>query len=69
MPGCVTYGGYRTTGLSHGRHDILRGVVNTARATKKHQATEAADELIGRRAREDCRDRYRTGSPSSGAWQ
>lgn len=69
MPGCVTYGGHRTTGLSNGRHDILRDVVNTARATKEHQAAEAADELIGRQAREGCRERYRTGSPSSRAWQ
>ena len=64
-----TYGDYQTMGLSNGQYDILRDVVDAARALKKRQGAEAADELIGRRAREGCRSWYRTGGPSNGPWQ
>ncbi|MFF4363416.1 hypothetical protein [Streptomyces sp. NPDC001604] len=68
VPGCA-YGGYRTMDPPDGRHDILRDVVNTTTATRKRQRAQAAHELIGRRAAEGCRDRYRSGSPSRRAWQ
>jgi hypothetical protein len=64
-----TYGDYQTMGLSNGQYDILRKVVDAARATKKRQGAEAADELIGRQARAGCVDWYRTGGPSNGPWQ
>jgi len=63
-----TYGDYQTMGLSNGQYDILRKVVDAARVTKRTQGAQAADELIGRRAREGCRDWYRTGGPSNGPW-
>jgi hypothetical protein len=63
-----TYGDYQTMGLSNGQYDILRKVVDEARAVRKAQGAEAADELIGRRSREGCRDWYRTGGPSNGPW-
>ena len=63
-----TYGDYQTMGLSNGQYDILRKVVDEARAVKKTQGAEAADELIGRQSRAGCRDWYRTGGPSNGPW-
>ena len=64
-----TYGDYPSMGLSNGQYEILRGVVDAARAEKKHQGAEAADELIDREARAGCVDRYRSGTPSEGAWR
>jgi len=63
-----TYGDYQTMGLSNGQYDILRKVVDDARAVKKTRGAEAADALIGREARKGCRDWYRTGGPSNGPW-
>ena len=63
-----TYGDYQTMGLSNGQYDILRDVVDAARATKKRQGAAAADRLIVSRARQGCRDWYRTGGPSNGPW-
>ncbi|MGW2237299.1 hypothetical protein [Streptomyces sp. NPDC001759] len=63
-----TYGDYQTMGLSNGQYDILREVVDSARAEKKAHGARAADELIGREARAGCRDWYRTGGPSNGPW-
>ncbi|MFJ9540716.1 hypothetical protein ACIRPX_26075 [Streptomyces sp. NPDC101225] len=64
-----TYGDYQTMGLSNGQYDILRKVVDAARAAKKRQGAAAADELIVRQVRQGCRDWYRTGGPSNGPWQ
>lgn len=64
-----TYGDYQSMGLSNGQYEILRDVVDAARAEKKRQGAEAADELIDREAREGCTDWYRTGGPSNGPWQ
>jgi hypothetical protein len=64
-----TYGDYQSMGLSNGQYEILRGVVDAARAEKKRQGAEAADELIDREARAGCVDRYRSGTPSEGAWR
>ncbi|MFI7497146.1 hypothetical protein ACIBVL_01310 [Streptomyces sp. NPDC049687] len=62
-----TYGDCRSTGLSNGRYEILRSVVDAARAEKKHQGADAADRLIDREARAGCTDRYRSGGPGEGA--
>ncbi|MDX3261245.1 hypothetical protein AB0N87_05750 [Streptomyces sp. NPDC093228] len=64
-----TYGDYQTMGLSNGQYEILRSVVDAARAVKRRQGAEAADQLIDRRAHEGCADWYRTGGPSNGPWQ
>lgn len=64
-----TYGDYQTMGLSNGQYEILRTVVDAARAVKKRQGARAADVLIDHRAREGCADWYRRGGPSKGPWQ
>ncbi|MFD9395778.1 hypothetical protein ACFWBB_35080 [Streptomyces sp. NPDC060000] len=65
----TTYGDYQSMGLSNGQYEILRTVVDAARAAKKRQGAEAADELIDREAAEGCADRYRSGTPTEGPWQ
>ncbi|MEU3618159.1 hypothetical protein ABZ725_38455 [Streptomyces sp. NPDC006872] len=65
----TTYGDYQSMGLSNGQYDILRTVVDAARAAKKTQGADAAGELIDREAREGCADRYRSGGPDEGPWQ
>ncbi|WP_438304337.1 hypothetical protein ACSHXN_30125 [Streptomyces sp. HUAS TT11] len=64
-----TYGDYQTMGLSNGQYEILRAVVDDARAVKRRQGAQAAERLIDRRAHEGCADWYRTGGPSNGPWQ
>ena len=46
-----TYGDYQSMGLSNGQYDILREVVDAARAEKKRAGSAAAERLIDRRAR------------------
>ncbi|MGW4437508.1 hypothetical protein ACWELO_17375 [Streptomyces sp. NPDC004596] len=64
-----TYGDYQSMGLSNGQYEILRAVVDAARAAERRQGADAADELIARRARAACADRYRHGVPSGGPWR
>ncbi|WP_425444669.1 hypothetical protein [Streptomyces phaeoluteigriseus] len=64
-----TYGDYQSMGLSNGQYDILRSVVDAARAAKKHEGARAADELVDRQSREGCASRYRSGGPGGGPWQ
>ncbi|MDR6978212.1 hypothetical protein J2X68_004937 [Streptomyces sp. 3330] len=65
----TAYGDYQSMGLSNGQYEILRTVVDAARAVKKRQGTAAADELIDREAAGGCADRYRSGGPTEGPWQ
>ncbi|WP_327346488.1 hypothetical protein [Streptomyces europaeiscabiei] len=64
-----TYGDYQSMGLSNGQYDILREVVDAARAEKRRAGSAAAERLIDRRARADCRERYRSGGPGEEHWQ
>ncbi|MBD0842588.1 hypothetical protein [Streptomyces sp. TRM68416] len=64
-----TYGDYQSMGLSNGQYEILREVVDAARAERKRRGERAAEALIDRRARAGCVDWYRTGGPSNGPWQ
>lgn len=64
-----TYGDYQSMGLSNGQYEILRDVVDAARAEKKREGREAAEKLIGREARQGCEDWYRDGGPAKGPWQ
>lgn len=64
-----TYGDYQSMGLSNGQYEILRDVVDAARAVRRGQGAAAADELIDRRARTACAGRYRDGTPTGGPWQ
>ncbi|WP_406009564.1 hypothetical protein OG440_28115 [Streptomyces sp. NBC_00637] len=65
----TTYGDYQSMGLSNGQYEILRAVVDAARAAKKRQGADSADELIDREAARRCADRYRSGAPTEGPWQ
>ncbi|WP_340380932.1 hypothetical protein U5640_33695 [Streptomyces sp. SS7] len=64
-----TYGDYQSMGLSNGQYDILRRVVDAARAEKKRRGADAADALIDRETRAGCTDWYRSGGPGEGPWQ
>ncbi|WP_046729619.1 hypothetical protein [Streptomyces humi] len=67
--GSGTYGDYQSMGLSNGQYEILRDVVDAARALERRQGAAAADRLIDRRARSACAERYRRGTPSGGPWR
>ncbi|MER5514892.1 hypothetical protein [Streptomyces sp. NPDC002763] len=64
-----TYGDYQSMGLSNGQYEILRDVVDAARAVKRRQGAAAAVQLIDRRSRAACTERYRDGAPTGGPWQ
>ncbi|MDG9725465.1 MULTISPECIES: hypothetical protein [unclassified Streptomyces] len=63
------YGDYQSMGLSNRQYDILREVMEAARATKRHQGVRAAEELTDRQVRAACAEQYREGGPSDGPWQ
>ena len=63
-----TYGDYQSMGLSDGQYEILRKVVDAARAERARSDARTADRLIDRRARELCEERYRNGEPTGGPW-
>ncbi|MEU9521078.1 hypothetical protein [Streptomyces sp. NPDC048224] len=69
LAGAEPYGDYQSMGLSNRQYDVLREVVDAARATRRDRGTEAAGELIGRRTRTACAEGYRDGGPSRGPWQ
>lgn len=64
-----TYGDYQSMGLSNAQYEILRDVVDAARAAERRQGSAAASELIDRQARSACAERYLHGTPSGGPWQ
>ncbi|MFF4797591.1 hypothetical protein ACFY1U_04160 [Streptomyces sp. NPDC001351] len=69
VPAVVTGGLCRV--VSHRSREVLDSGIHGDHETmgSKRQRAKGADELIGRRAHDDCRDRYRTGSASNGPWQ
>ncbi|MFJ3042411.1 hypothetical protein [Streptomyces tendae] len=69
LDGGEPYGDYQSMGLSNRQYDILREVVDEARAAKRDQGARAAGELIDRRVRPACAAGYRDGGPSRGPWQ
>ncbi|MGC9496643.1 hypothetical protein [Streptomyces sp. WG7] len=69
LHGGEPYGDYQSMGLSGRQYDILREVMDAARATERDRGTRAAEELAGRRARAACVEQYRDGGPSDGPWQ
>lgn len=64
-----TYGDYQSMGLSNGQYDILRKVVDAARAEKKRAGTTAARRLIERRSLAGCQEWYRSGGPGDRPWR
>ncbi|TDT36462.1 hypothetical protein EV562_108290 [Streptomyces sp. BK208] len=69
LAGREPYGDYQSMGLSNRQYDILREVVDAARATRRDQGAQEAEELIGRRTRRACAEDYRDAGPSRGPWQ
>ncbi|MFE2279313.1 hypothetical protein ACFXAE_19165 [Streptomyces sp. NPDC059454] len=67
VPDDRTYGDYQSMGLSGGQYDILREVVDSARAAKRQGAVDVG-RLIDREAREGCIGWYRAGGPDQGPW-
>jgi hypothetical protein len=65
----TTYGDYQSMGLSNGQYEILRDVVDTARAQKEKAGRRSAEELIDRETRTACAELYRGGAPTKGPWQ
>lgn len=63
-----TYGDYQSMGPSDGQYEILREVVDAARAERERADARAADRLIDRRARELCEERHRNGEPTGRPW-
>jgi hypothetical protein len=64
-----SYGDYQSMGLSNGQYEILRTVVDAARAERRRTDTGAADRLIERRARTECEAWYRSGGPGEEPWR
>ncbi|WP_399883877.1 hypothetical protein ACGH7X_10195 [Streptomyces sp. BBFR51] len=69
LDGGEPYGDYQSMGLSNRQYDVLREVVDTARATRRDQGTRAARKLMDRQVRAACAEAYRDGGPSDGPWQ
>ncbi|MFF8583546.1 hypothetical protein [Streptomyces althioticus] len=62
------YGDYQSMGMSGGQYDILREVVDAARAARR-QGTRNVDMLTERQAREGCTAWYRSGGPGERPWR
>lgn len=63
------YGDYQSMGLSNGQYEILRTVLDAARAEQRSNGPDAARELTDRLAERSCTERYRGGVPTGGPWQ
>ncbi|MFJ8014609.1 hypothetical protein [Streptomyces sp. NPDC096339] len=59
---------YQAMGLSGGQNEILRTVLDGARAEQRAKGPAAAREFTAREAARRCADRYRTGTPTGGPW-
>ncbi|MGT2527839.1 hypothetical protein ACU4GG_12255 [Streptomyces nojiriensis] len=59
---------YQAMGLSGGQNEILRAVLDGARAQQRANGPAAAGEFTDREAARRCADRYRTGTPTGGPW-
>ncbi|MER7484619.1 hypothetical protein ABTY20_01475 [Streptomyces sp. NPDC126497] len=68
LDGREPYGDYQSMGLSNRQYDILREVVEAARATEREHGARAAGESVDRRVRQACAERYRDGGPRHGPW-
>ncbi|SPF00818.1 hypothetical protein [Streptomyces sp. MA5143a] len=62
------YGDYQSMGMSNGQYDILREVVDAARAEQERAGRKAAERLVDEEARTRCAKLYRNGNPTGGPW-
>ncbi|MEU0226100.1 hypothetical protein ABZ177_17285 [Streptomyces sp. NPDC006284] len=69
LAGATPYGDYQSMGLSDRQYDILREVVDAARATRRAQGPRAAHELIERQLDRECARHHRDGGPAEGPWR
>ncbi|MFJ8145237.1 hypothetical protein ACIQ6R_09195 [Streptomyces sp. NPDC096048] len=69
LAGKTPYGDYQSMGLSNRQYDILREVVDAARATRRDQGPAAAEEVTDRQVRASCAAHYRDGGPTDGPWR
>ncbi|MGW7362802.1 hypothetical protein ACWGI8_05065 [Streptomyces sp. NPDC054841] len=63
------YGDYQSMGLSNAQYEILRDVLDAARAERRRNGPDAAGELMRRQSDERCTELYRDGVPTGGPWQ
>ncbi|WP_159766764.1 hypothetical protein [Streptomyces sp. HM190] len=62
------YGDYQSMGMSNGQYDILREVVDAARAERERVGRRAAERLVDVEARTRCARLYQDGNPTEGPW-
>lgn len=62
------YGDHQSMGMSGGQYEILREVVEAARAARREGARDVG-RVTGRQAREGCVAWYRSGGPGEGPWR
>lgn len=56
-------------GLSGDQYEILRAVLDEARAARLTDGPDAARALTAREAGRRCAERHRTGTPTGGPWR
>ncbi|MDG5802768.1 hypothetical protein P9869_08865 [Streptomyces ossamyceticus] len=62
------YGDYQSMGMSNGQYDILREIVDAARAEQERAGRKAAERLVDEEARTRCAKLYENGNPTGGPW-
>lgn len=60
---------YQSMGLSGDQNEILRAVLEAARAEQRTEGPAAARESAARDAEARCAERHRSGTPTGGPWQ
>lgn len=60
---------YQSMGLSGDQYEILRAVLDEARAARTADGPDAARALTAREAGRRCAERHRTGTPTGGPWR
>ncbi|MFE2247420.1 hypothetical protein [Streptomyces lavendulae] len=60
---------YQSMGLSGDQYEILRAVLDEARAVRLTDGPEAAHALTAREAGRRCAERHRQGTPTGGPWR
>lgn len=59
---------YQSMGLSGDQNEILRAVLDQARAEERDRGPDAARALAAREAARRCAERHRSGAPTGGPW-
>ncbi|MFD8983121.1 hypothetical protein [Streptomyces sp. NPDC059564] len=60
---------YQSMGLSGDQNEILRTVLDEARAERRDRGPDAARALAAREAGRRCAERHRPGTPTGGPWR